>query len=839
MDKDQIAFIICADNEQCYNECVRYIQDLEVPKGYGTDIIGIWEADTVASGYQAGMCESNAKYKVYLRQDTFILNKDLITDVLKIFQEDEDIGMLGVIGASGQEVRDDGSLRWDVGRAALYNGRTTVDAEYIQARDKGYTEVRTINSLIMATQYDIPWRDGFSGVGDERLHSEEMQRQGYKVVVPFQDMPWCHCDSRIHQITDNIFSQQEYPETAHSETDNDRTAESLRQYLIQILEKGGFHVVNEAVQKLCRSGIKDVQIREIMELAEIYVKEKENLGGFPSIWWKFYNWEQIRECYTWVRYVLMRINLKRQDERIEELQSMIGCGVVSRTAVRRISDIALWRPSYLPGKKLRIVIASADLTEQDEEDLGGDYQIAAVISEEAVFGDEINGIPVLRPAALRNISYDFIVVRPHRFFSERSFEDIRLRLIRSYFMDPEKIIPWKALAKTEDSYKYDMIQVCFSLCEIYGYKRILDLDTAVISRSYLNKGEIFDGDIVFDGICRNIERANVCVYDTIYSSLKESGQYYDAAFIWDGLGCTASDLQEVKDKARYVILFTPYFYELRSVKPSMQTKLRSYENVKCIANGSGLIWIVSPEIDEKDDMAIYVVTHKKSNLKADSFYRPLCVGGYREGDYLTEENGENIAYLNHEINECTALYWIWKNTSEKYVGLNHYRRYFYNIAGVDHCLDQEAAYEILKEYDIILGNLDLGAPEAWMELTVYQRLHNHISDRSCAEGHRILREKIQKNQPEYLGAFDSVMAGKFMYVYNMFVTRRDILDRYCEWLFSFLIEAAEELDVVGYDTRRQRTMGFLAECLLTVWLYRNKLRIKELGRSNWSGWEGF
>jgi hypothetical protein len=83
------------------------------------------------------------------------------------------------------------------------------------------------------------------------------------------------------------------------------------------------------------------------------------------------------------------------------------------------------------------------------------------------------------------------------------------------------------------------------------------------------------------------------------------------------------------------------------------------------------------------------------------------------------------------------------------------------------------------------------------------------------------------------------MAGKSMYVYNMFITRRDILDRYCEWLFSFLIEAAEGLDVVGYDTRRQRTMGFLAECLLTVWLYRNKLRIKELGRSNWSGWEGF
>ncbi|MCI9197589.1 MAG: DUF4422 domain-containing protein [Lachnospiraceae bacterium] len=44
----------------------------------------------------------------------------------------------------------------------------------------------------------------------------------------------------------------------------------------------------------------------------------------------------------------------------------------------------------------------------------------------------------------------------------------------------------------------------------------------------------------------------------------------------------------------------------------------------------------------------------------------------------------------------------------------------------------------------------------------------------------MLREKIQKNQPEYLGVFDRVMAGKSMYVYNMFITHRDILDRYCE-----------------------------------------------------------
>ena len=98
MNLKKIAFIICADNSQYYEECVRYIQELHVPEGYCTDILCIQEADSMAQGYNGGMNASDAKYKVYIQQNTFILNRDFLNDMLRIFAGDAKIGMLGVLG---------------------------------------------------------------------------------------------------------------------------------------------------------------------------------------------------------------------------------------------------------------------------------------------------------------------------------------------------------------------------------------------------------------------------------------------------------------------------------------------------------------------------------------------------------------------------------------------------------------------------------------------------------------------------------------------------------------------------------------------------------------------
>lgn len=98
LNKHQVAFITCVNDEAEYAECRHYLDRLYVPEGYSTDVIGIREAPSMTAGYNAGMKSSDAKYKVYLHQDVFVKNVNFIVDLLSAFDHDKRTGLFGVIG---------------------------------------------------------------------------------------------------------------------------------------------------------------------------------------------------------------------------------------------------------------------------------------------------------------------------------------------------------------------------------------------------------------------------------------------------------------------------------------------------------------------------------------------------------------------------------------------------------------------------------------------------------------------------------------------------------------------------------------------------------------------
>lgn len=97
MNDKKICFILCVNNDMYLDECVYYINKLEIPTEYEIDIITVRDADSMTSGYNAAMQTSDAKYKIYIHQDVFLIKKDMIYDILRIF-EDNNIGMIGMIG---------------------------------------------------------------------------------------------------------------------------------------------------------------------------------------------------------------------------------------------------------------------------------------------------------------------------------------------------------------------------------------------------------------------------------------------------------------------------------------------------------------------------------------------------------------------------------------------------------------------------------------------------------------------------------------------------------------------------------------------------------------------
>lgn len=211
MDEQKIAFIYCYNDEKLLNESIHYIHSLTIPVGYEIEIIPVESASSMTAGYNFAMKQTDAKYKVFLHQDVFIINRDFISDILKIFQHNIKIGLLGMVGA--KELPTNG-IWWEAQEkyGKVYDSHTgivellsfnepTNDVEYVQA----------IDGLIMVTQYDIPWReDIFNGWHFYDIsHSVEFAINGYKVAVPKQKEPWCIHDCGIVNVKNGFLENKE------------------------------------------------------------------------------------------------------------------------------------------------------------------------------------------------------------------------------------------------------------------------------------------------------------------------------------------------------------------------------------------------------------------------------------------------------------------------------------------------------------------------------------------------------------------------------------------------------------------------------------------------------
>ncbi|MBB6624733.1 glycosyltransferase family protein [Clostridium gasigenes] len=193
MDDKKIAFIIVVNNELAFEECKFYISNLIVPNGFNVEVIPMRNANGIAFAYNQCMESSTAKYKVYLHQDVYIRNMNFINDLLNIFNLDKDIGLIGMCGAKTLPAS---GVWWEssitVGR--VYESHTGhLSLLEFNKINSNYEEIEAVDGLLIATQYDLKWRDDiFKGWHFYDLSQcLEFINKGYKVVVPRQETPWC------------------------------------------------------------------------------------------------------------------------------------------------------------------------------------------------------------------------------------------------------------------------------------------------------------------------------------------------------------------------------------------------------------------------------------------------------------------------------------------------------------------------------------------------------------------------------------------------------------------------------------------------------------------------
>lgn len=200
MNKNKIAFIICVLDENQYIRCSSCINNLEIPTGIQVDVISVREKNNIAQAYNIGASLTDAKYKVYLHSNTYILNRSMIKDVIDIFSNDSKIGLIGVVGA--KRLPESGVWWNDIGKVGevkiLRNGTNEYYYKLNNVIEK-YEIVEAVDGLIMATQFDINWREE---VFDSLFFYDisqcmEFKKKGFQIVVPRQENTWCIHDEGV------------------------------------------------------------------------------------------------------------------------------------------------------------------------------------------------------------------------------------------------------------------------------------------------------------------------------------------------------------------------------------------------------------------------------------------------------------------------------------------------------------------------------------------------------------------------------------------------------------------------------------------------------------------
>ena len=224
----------------------------------------------------------------------------------------------------------------------------------------------------------------------------------------------------------------------------------------------------------------------------------------------------------------------------------------------------------------------------------------------------------------------------------------------------------------------------------------------------------------------------------------------------------------------------------------------------------------------------YIAAHKEFDVPRLENYVPLQVGaeGKERLGYLQDNTGDNISIKNQNFCELTGLYWIWKNTTDEYKGLVHYRRYFgkSNLSSkMTNVYTYDEMLGFLKGADIVLPYIEYFKQNAKEELLV-ECCTPEIFDE--------LRRIVANMHPEYITAFDQYFAQNKSVLFNMMFCRAEIFDAYCEWLFSVLFELEKTVDLSKLNSYQKRLYGFLSERLLNVWLIKNNKKIRHVAIVN-------
>lgn len=410
MNDHKFCFIICANKENYLNECVWYIDKLHLPEGYEKETIVVRDAASMASGYNQAMKQSDAKYKIYLHQDVLIVNTNLFSDLLELFQ-DPTIGMAGVVGRKELLASAKYTENWDAGAVAACNVSDAFFLSWPFEEGEKWNDVVAVDGMFIATQYDLSWdEEDFDGWDFYDIsQSITFQQAGYRIVVPGierEEDVWIfhdagHCEYDDWEKYRKVFCEK-YASSGHSYTEtkpgiNRTEREKKRQMVMSAFEAGDLERTCRLLEQL-ETGETDDIMSYIGLFILIWDGEMTLLGNTSLSVNKF---GKFIDQFNEVKFMLRRIYFGWQDEAWPVLREKLRSGQITMRMLWFVMCSSIvgfsrvwWEIYALYQKEIRIFFQEGDilkaenlLQQQDNVHLGKYENIMKVLIQ--VFRREV------------------------------------------------------------------------------------------------------------------------------------------------------------------------------------------------------------------------------------------------------------------------------------------------------------------------------------------------------------------------------------------------------------------------------------------------------------------
>lgn len=284
-----------------------------------------------------------------------------------------------------------------------------------------------------------------------------------------------------------------------------------------------------------------------------------------------------------------------------------------------------------------------------------------------------------------------------------------------------------------------------------------------------------------------------------------------------------------------------------------------------------------------NEVKIMICSHKNIEMPTDEIYLTMQVGHalardrfcYQTDDELFGKPCDNISHLNNLYCEMTGMYWAWKNIRNaypniKYVGLCHYRRYFYlkdnpirdlsliSIGRIKQIVkivfglkknisicDLEYNIESINSKTFIESNRNLKNVIVKHDIITTKRtemVNVSVKDFFDVIGRTyidITTKIIKESHEEILPYYLKTINGNKIYSANMIILRTDLLDEYCGFLFGVLsnhLAYVKDNNICSNPTQDKiysRVLGYIAEILTSTYILskRHHCKVRELSKA--------